>query len=350
MIKPKCLPPGGKELAYTATGYIVPCCWVDCPEGWEEPQIKRLYQNKLKVSNNKDIESIVNSREWSEFFEELKTNPSYTCKRFCSGPINTNINRAREKNHKPGKIKICTLYFEGKYTPDYVEKLHNSLKRNCTIPFEFICYSDNPNVKADVVIPLKPHSEIKKHWYKLSYFNPLFANQNPEDEIIIMDIDQVIVNNVDDMIGYPVGDNELVSYDKWWGGHQKLKMNAGFMKFKSGQLKIIWDTFIRAPEDWQLNYYRKGIVHHKYYGEQNFVNRMCEKYNINLTLMPGEWVCKLTNDEEEDRKFNIEYMKRFNKDYMILDKPIEDIKIIHFANPDANIHTSKYSWIKDYWK
>ena len=350
MIKPKCLPPGEKELAYTATGYIVPCCWVDCPEGWKEPQIKGLYQNKLKVSNNKDIESIVNSREWNEFFDELKTNPSNTCKKFCSGPIDTNINRAREKKHKPGKIKICTLYFEGKYTPDYVEKLYNSLKRNCTIPFEFICYSDNPNVKADVVIPLKPHSEIKKHWYKLSYFNPLFANQNPEDEIIIMDIDQVIVNNIDDLIGYPVGDYELVSYDKWWGGHQILKMNAGFMKFKSGQLKIIWDTFIRAPEDWQLNYYRKGIVHHKYYGEQNFVNRMCEKYNINLTLMPGEWVCKLTNDEEEDRKFNIEYMKKFNKDYMILDKPIEDIKIIHFANPDANIHTSKYSWIKDYWR
>ena len=247
-------------------------------------------------------------------------------------------------------IKICTLYFEGKYTPDYVEKLHNSLKRNCTIPFEFICYSDNPNVKADKVIPLKHHSGIKKHWYKLSYFSPLFANQNPEDEIIIMDIDQVIVNNIDDMIGYPVGDNELVSYNKWWGGYHRLKLNAGFMKFKSGQLKIVWDEFIQCPEDWQLNWYKKGIVHHKYYGEQNFVNWVCEKHKIKLTLMPGEWVCKLTNKENEDRENNVLYIKAFKKDYMILDKPNDDIKIVHFANPDANIHTSKYEWIKDYWK
>ena len=29
-------------------------------------------------------------------------------------------------------IKICTVYFEGKYTPDYVEKLYNGLKRYCT--------------------------------------------------------------------------------------------------------------------------------------------------------------------------------------------------------------------------
>ena len=71
MIRPKCLPPGKKEIAYTTTGHIVPCCWVDNPVGWEEPQIKRLYQDKLKVSNNKDIESIVDSDEWNNFFKKL---------------------------------------------------------------------------------------------------------------------------------------------------------------------------------------------------------------------------------------------------------------------------------------
>ena len=40
MIRPKCLPPGKKEIAYTTTGHLVPCCWVDNPVGWNEPQIK----------------------------------------------------------------------------------------------------------------------------------------------------------------------------------------------------------------------------------------------------------------------------------------------------------------------
>ena len=121
------------------------------------------------------------------------------------------------------------------------------------------------NIKADVVIPLKPHSDIKKHWYKLSYFSPLFANQKPNDDIIIMDIDQIIVNNIDDIIGYPVGKNELVSYNKWWGG--KPKLNGGFYKFKSGELKNFWSDFIKCPEVWQLNWYKTGVVHYKYYGE-----------------------------------------------------------------------------------
>ena len=43
-------------------------------------------------------------------------------------------------------------------------------------------------------------------------------------------------------------------------------------------------------------------------------------------------------------------MKKFNADYMILDKPHPNIKIIHFANPHTTIHDSDYNWIKDYWK
>jgi len=100
-------------------------------------------------------------------------------------------------------IKICTVYFEGSYTPDYVSRLYDGLKRNSTIPFEFICISDT-DVKADVVLPYNHHSDVKKHWHKLKFFSPHFANQKPGDDIIIMDIDQIITGNIDEMINYPV--------------------------------------------------------------------------------------------------------------------------------------------------
>ena len=69
-------------------------------------------------------------------------------------------------------IKICTVYFEGFYTPDYVSKLYRSLKRNSTVPFEFVCISDT-DVEADIVLPYNHQSNIKKHWLDLqcvSYF------------------------------------------------------------------------------------------------------------------------------------------------------------------------------------
>ena len=302
-VNPKCL--AFKELSYTATGYLVPCCWLDSPIGWQEPQIKRLMQKHLKLKNNEKVEDVINSKEWKEFFEELKTNPSLTCQKFCSVPLHQAINKTRETKEKRyqehklykstvynQKIKICCVYFEGKYTPDYVEKLYNGLKKHCTLPFEFICYSDNPNVKADKVIPLPnpKYTDIKYHWHKLTFFSPLFAHQEPGDEIIIMDIDQVIVSNIDDIIGYPVADNELVSYDRWWRGITKPKLQGGFYKFKSGECKVIWDTFIQIPEHYQLKYYNKNIVHYKYFGEQNFVEDIANKNEITTTLINPKWI------------------------------------------------------------
>ena len=167
-------------------------------------------------------------------------------------------------------LKICTVYYEGFYTPDYVSKLYRGLKKNSTTAFEFICISDNKNIEADTILPYNHYSDIKKHWHKLKFFSPQFANQQPGDDIIIMDIDQIIVNNVDELLNWPVKENELLTYGQWWNSN--LKMNGGFYKFKSGSLKCIWDDFVKNVEFWQLNYYHKGIVHTKYYGEQNYVN------------------------------------------------------------------------------
>ena len=122
-------------------------------------------------------------------------------------------------------LKICCVYFKGFYTPDYVSRLYRSLKKNSSIPFEFVCLSDT-DVEADVVLPYNHYDKIKKHWHKLKFFSPNFAYQKPEDDIIVMDIDQVITGNVDDLLGYPVQDNELITYGVWW--ENKLGINGGF--------------------------------------------------------------------------------------------------------------------------
>ena len=233
-------------------------------------------------------------------------------------------------------LKICTVYFDGFYTPDYVKRLHDNLRKHSTIDFEFVCLSDR-NVQADVVLPYNHNSNIVKHWHKLKFFSPQFAYQNPGDDIIIMDIDQLIVNNIDDLLGHPVSDNELVTYGQWWS--DRLKFNGGFYKFKSGSLRKIWDDFALNPEFWQLNYYNKGIVHKKYYGEQNYVNNKVKEHNYKLTLTPHEWVTKYTDDYKENLKLNQMYMQKFDTDFMILDKEVnEKLKVVHFTGVGRKIN------------
>jgi len=258
-------------------------------------------------------------------------------------------------------LKICTVYFKGFYTPDYVSKLYRSLKRNSTIPFEFICLSDTNDIEADVILPYNHHSDIKKHWHKLKFFSPQFGGQKPGDDIIIMDIDQVITNNVDDLIGFPVKENELISYGVWWNDDTKnakekelknkniLPLNGGFYKFKSGSVKSIWEDFSLNPNYWQLHYYNTGVVHHKYYGEQNYVNWKLEQHNIKLTLTPKEWLGRHTDNTMDNVELNKIYSKKFNTDYMILDDVNEKIKVVHFTGVGKNIHDHKQSFIKKHW-
>ena len=245
-------------------------------------------------------------------------------------------------------LKICTVYFKGFYTPDYVSKLYRSLKRNSTVPFEFICLSDTNDIEADVILPYNHHSDIKKHWHKLKFFSPQFGGQKPGDDIIIMDIDQVIVGNVDELLGHSVKENELVSYGQWWD-NKGIKLNGGFYKFKSGSLKSIWDDFSLNPHFWQLNYYNKGIVHHKYYGEQNYVNWKVQEHNIKLTLTPQQWLCKYTDDFKQNLELNKIYSKKFNTDYMILDNVNEKIKVVHFTGVGKTIAKCKSIFITKNW-
>ena len=243
-------------------------------------------------------------------------------------------------------IKICTVYFEGSYTPDYVSRLYDGLKRNSTIPFEFICISDT-DVKADVVLPYNHHSEVKKHWHKLKFFSPHFANQKPGDDIIIMDIDQIIVSNIDELLNWPVSENELLTYGQWWT--DKLKINGGFYKFKSGSLKCIWDDFVKSVEFWQLHYYNNGDVHTKYYGEQNYVNWKAKEHKIKLTLTPEKWLCKYTDNFKQNLELNKTYSQKFNTDYMILDDVHKYIKVIHFPDIGKTIHNCDAKFIKENW-
>ena len=242
-------------------------------------------------------------------------------------------------------LKICTVFFEDLYHPNVVTKLHRSLKENSTIPFEFICLSDREkdfdgDPMGDVVLPYNHHSNIKKHWHKLKFFSNQFAYQNPGDDIIIMDIDQHIVGNIDEILNYPVKEDELLTYDSWWNVKTNkfadrviIPINGGFYKFKSGSFNYIWDDFSLNPEYWQLHYYNKGDVHFKYYGEQNYVFWKLDEHKANIKYLPGEWVVKYTNDDRQNIELNKMYSKKFDTDYMILGDPHEKIKIIHYLGP-----------------
>ena len=115
-------------------------------------------------------------------------------------------------------------------------------------------------------------------------------------------------------------------------------------------VECVWDNFVRNIEYWQTHFYYEGIVHYKYYGEQNFVQHICQREGKKITLMPGEWIGKWTQDSVRNMKYNIKYGEVFDDDYMIMDQPNPRLKLIHFANPNTTIHEANDNWLKEYWQ
>lgn len=245
-------------------------------------------------------------------------------------------------------IKVFCLYYEGKYTTKYISKLYNSLKRNCKVDFEFICYSDS-KVKADRVIDLPKETLIKAHWHKLKFFDESFTGPG---DIIVMDIDQIIVSDVTPMIDWKIEDNELVSYTKWWTKDpNQLPINGGWYKFRAGSMQYIWDKYNSDPEKWQMYYYNNSTVHYKYFGEQNFVHDTAVENGAKITRMPGSWVGKYDKKLDLNTRYNMWYADKFDADYMIMGDEIwPDLKVVHFANTDNTIHEHPDNWIRKYWK
>jgi hypothetical protein len=84
---PKCLHTN-RDVSYSNTGHILPCCWLNTR--YKEPGIKELFNERLHINNNK-VKDIINSKEWIDFFNNLKSDTApKTCRKFCTGALEDN--------------------------------------------------------------------------------------------------------------------------------------------------------------------------------------------------------------------------------------------------------------------
>ena len=83
-IKPRCLTYQPKSYhkpaAYTADGFMLPCCWLDQPELDDDVKKWGLRDKHLALKNVNKMEDIYGSKEWSKFFDTLINNPSCAMK------------------------------------------------------------------------------------------------------------------------------------------------------------------------------------------------------------------------------------------------------------------------------
>lgn len=104
-------------------------------------------------------------------------------------------------------VNVLCIKWGNKYGPDYVNKLYSMVSRNLTLPFRFVCLTDNPEGISPQIevkdIPKVGFEDFDRRlpwtfahgWLKVTSFaKPLYDLSGPT---LFIDLDVVIVDNID---------------------------------------------------------------------------------------------------------------------------------------------------------
>ncbi len=147
-------------------------------------------------------------------------------------------------------INVVCIKWGKKYSAKYANNLFSMVSRHLTVPFKFVCLTDNPNgINEEISTAPIPDTSLTGWWTKLSLFAP---NVGIEGPILYMDLDVVIVDNID---CFASAKEELLTAVKW---RERSILNSSIMRFEAGKHVDIYDDFVHQKKE--ILSFRKGFT------------------------------------------------------------------------------------------
>lgn len=148
------------------------------------------------------------------------------------------------------QVNIVCLKWGDAYSPEYVNNLYSMVNRNITVPFRFICLTENSqNIRSEVEIwPLpefeEPPVEYLKYcqaWRKLALFKAGLADM--QGKVLFLDLDVVIKSNIDCFFTFS---KKLSIIENWYQPGQ-LVGQASAICFSAGQEEALLQNYLDNP-------------------------------------------------------------------------------------------------------
>lgn len=165
-----------------------------------------------------------------------------------------------------------------KYGPEYVNRLFNMVERNTTLPFKFVCYTDDfagidSRIQAFPLPEMDLPPDRERGWRKLSLFR---KDVGLEGRVLFLDLDTVIVGNIDD---YFTMDGDFIFIKHWKPSKKHGIGETGVYRFEAGALDFLYFDFMNNMERVKADYRH----------EQAYVGDVLSKRGI-AKFWPSEWM------------------------------------------------------------
>ena len=244
-------------------------------------------------------------------------------------------------------VNIIAMKWGTRYGPEYANRLYYGVKKHLTIPFRFICFTDNPTDVIDEIeclefpdFPVNPSYEWTA-WRKFS----ILSNNVPFDGLsMFLDLDILITGSLDKFFEFGEPEQFIIIHN--WVERRKSLFrklpdigNSSCFRFMTKQHHYAYERFI--AEDEQMV---KG-----YPTEQAGLTDTVREHVI---YWPDEWVRSFKRHCQRPYPLNKFMAPRFCSEASIIafhGKPDPDQALIGFKGTKPHHSTTPTPWISEYW-
>ena len=234
---------------------------------------------------------------------------------------------------------ICMKWGD-KYSADYVNILFNMVSRNLSIPFRFVCFTDDPkgiNEQVEVFdLPSLnlPNNIPERGWLKLTTFSKTLGDL--EGKALFLDLDLIITGSLDEL--FEIEGDFLIVKDFI---RKDVTGNSSVYRFEIGHHEDVIENFKNNFTD----------IKNTHRNEQEYLSAFMDKKNL-LSYWPEDW-CK---------SFKKHCIHKGLKQFFYPPELPENTRIVIFhgkPNPPEAIagKSGKWyrkvlptPWVKDFWR
>lgn len=203
-----------------------------------------------------------------------------------------------------------------RYSPKYVHRLEEMVKRHTDRPFRTVCLTDDPGAMPEGVIPVKvprvPGNE-RGWWRKMFLFHP---NLPFKGRVLYLDLDVLVVNDINPILDFPA-DFAIAP-----GSAPNFQTPGGLKMVRGYQSSVmVWDHRARA------RFYKEfdPAVKKRLYGDQDALKEM----SPNEAILPAKWFERVTPDGPK-----------------LWTPETKVVLCVKYKNHRA---IKEFPWFKDYW-
>ena len=177
-------------------------------------------------------------------------------------------------SQKVEKVTVLCVKFGTRYGREYVERLRNMVSKHLTVPYEFVCLTDDQHPISGVrSIIQKPAGYSKLWWHKDHMFDPSLPISGKIlyfdlDIVIHQNIDKLLISNSNQFLG--IRDFNRKFYASW------QYLNSSAMSWYAGHHSYIYENFKKDPASAM-----------KLQGDQDWIWKTGKS---KISFWPDEWI------------------------------------------------------------